>query len=199
MRALTGEPAFRNIQNLEAIVFRQSYILEMNYYTQMKAYGDILQTASNVQTGMRTYQRELALPHVVTMRFLLAQAYFFSTAYGSCLDELEILLRMKHADTISDLHRDARIMQLLSHFMLGNYQLCESLITSLQRSLLKQKNTFKTYSELFSFLKKHMFDIQKPDIRAFRKKLEVLAKKEKTVFGNFDLLQWADGRGLTKE
>lgn len=199
LRSLPGKPEFRHINNLEANVFRQSYLLELNYYVSSDNYKEALAIVQDVKYGLKKYGDKIAKPNIVTFRYLMAYILFCNGDFKSCLDEILWILKSKDAEKITDIFRDARVLELLCHFELGNYLLVESLITSLQRSFTAEKITFETYRELLRYMKQSVQKLHKPDLGILQKKLLQLSEKEseKPVFNNLNYLWWA--QKLTKQ
>ena len=199
LRSLPGKPEFRHIHNLEANVFRQSYLLELNYYVSSDNYSEAMEIINPVKQGLKKYGEKIAKPNIVTFRYLLAYILFCNGDYKNCLDETLWILKSKEAEKITDIYRDTRMLQLLCHFELGDYLLVESLITSIQRSFIAEKIKFETYKELLRYIKQSVQKINKPNLNALRGKLTELNENsnEKTVFNNLNYLWWANH--LTKQ
>jgi len=192
LRHLPTLPEFRHIQNLDANVFRLSYLLEMNYYVSAEKFSDALDCIQPIQTGLRRYADKIAKPNVITLRYLVAYTYFCNRQFNACLDELLVLMHTKDVEQISDIYRDSRMMQLLCHFELGDYLLLDSLITSLQRYLQNHKQQQTTYKVLLRYIKQCIQKPEKPDLSGLARRLKELSGKEneKPVFNNFNYMYW---------
>lgn len=194
LRSLPSKPEFRHINNLEANVFRQSYLLELNYYISSDNYEQALAIIDDVRKGLKKFGDKIARPNIITFRYLMAYTLFCNADYKNCLDEILLILNTREAEKISDIFRDARLLELICHFELGNHLLVESLITSFQRWLTTEKVKYETYKEILRYIKQCIQKIDKPDLVSFRSKLRTLStrKEEKPVFNNINYNWWAN-------
>ncbi|MBC8172370.1 MAG: hypothetical protein H7X71_00570 [Chitinophagales bacterium] len=192
LRALPLKPEFRHIQNLEANVFRLSYLLEMNYYISTERFEEALQKVHTIQKGLKIFENKIALPNAITLHYINAYTLFTNKKFSGCLDELQVILHTHAADTITDIYRDTRMMQILCHFEMGDHMLVDSLIISMQRSLLSQKIKQQTHKIVIRFIKQSIQKVDKPPRADLIKKLVLLADNEKNVFNNFNYLYWAE-------
>ena len=65
---------------------------------------------------------------------------------------------MAHLDLRIDLQCYARLLHMMSHYELGNYDIMESLIKSVYRFMAKMKNLTVVEEEMFAFLRSS-FDV----------------------------------------
>ncbi|MBC8047092.1 MAG: hypothetical protein H7Y00_09880 [Fimbriimonadaceae bacterium] len=192
LRSLTIQTEFKHINNLEANVFRLSYLLEINYFISTKQFAEIINYKNTIEEGLKKHKNKISGPGVITMNYLIAYAFFCNGHFTECLDEINMLLQTKDAETVIDIYMDARMMQLLCHFELHNYQLLESLLISMQRLLTAQNIKQQTYKIILRYLKQYSQKANKPSFISFKKQLQELAadKKEKIAFNNFDYVYW---------
>lgn len=192
MRSLPALPEFKHIQNLDANVFRLSYLLEMNYYVSGEQFDKALNCLSEIKIGLIKFKNQIAKPNIITLRYLCAYTLFCKRNFKTCLSELIHLLNIKEIETISDLYRDSRMMEMLCHFELGDNFLVESQIISFNRLLQIKKMKYQTFKVIMRFIKQSTQKIQKPKKEYLEKELLNLSEKdyEKSLFNNFNYVYW---------
>ncbi len=193
LRSLQLKPEFRAIQNLEATIFRQSYLLEMNYYVSTEKFDLALNCVPIIEAGLKKYRSTIAVTNVITLRYLIAYTLFCARDFKKCLDQLLELLQLREAESVTDLYRDSRILQMLCHFELGDFMLVESMITSLLRTVLAGKIRYETHRIVIRYIRQSIQKIEKPDLNSLQKKLTILStqQEESHLFNNFNYIYWA--------
>ncbi|MFI5172626.1 MAG: hypothetical protein ACHQFW_09555 [Chitinophagales bacterium] len=193
MRSLPGLPEFKHIQNLEANVFRLSFLLEMNLYVSGEDFEKALRCMEDIQKGLAKYRDKIPKPNIITLRYLSAYTLFCTKRFNECLSELLIIMNMKEAESIADIYRDTRMLELICHFELGDHFLLESQIISFQRLLITKKIRSRTLKIVIRFLKQSTQKLSKPKSKDLEKELLILSEneEEKIVFNNLNYLYWA--------
>ena len=192
LRSTPGLAEFKHIRHLEANVFRLSYLLELNYLVSQGLFGKALDCIRIVDSGLKKHGDKIPKPNIITLRYLSAYVMFCNGKFEDCLSELFILFSIKDSETVSDLYRDSRMMQLICHFEMGDHFLVDSLIISFQRYLLAKKIKYQTYSTIIRFIKQYTQKLQKPKRQELENKLLSLSENEgeKIAFNNLNYLHW---------
>ena len=98
-----------------------------------------------------------------------------------------------------DLQCYARLVHLLAHYELGNYELMESLTKSVYRFMAKMKNLTVVEEEMFKFLRKS-FQISrreiKPELEKLLSKIKHLEYNhiETRSFAYLDIISWLESK-----
>ena len=98
------------------------------------------------------------------------------------------------------IYSGAMIVNLLTHFELGNYQLLESLLLNTYRMMYKRKLLYSSEKIILKYLKKYLriqnnhqimqsFQTLKQELQAIRSK-----KFEQNFLPNFDLVVWIESK-----
>ena len=111
----------------------------------------------------------------------------------------ELIMNESKEDVVKDIFYFARVLNLLIHFELKNYDLLDSLLLSTPKYLKARRNLFKTELAIFRFLRKMLNakdSKEKQDLQAsFKAELAELSKLAEEarlfsylglVFGNFE-------------
>ncbi len=102
-------------------------------------------------------------------------------------------------DLRTDLQCYSRLLHLIAHYELGNFQLLEYLIKSVYRFMAKMGNLSLVEEEIFKFLRKS-FNLSPGKLKPeFEKLLEKLKKYEKNRFETrafvyLDIISWLESK-----
>ena len=114
------------------------------------------------------------------------------------IDYLNRIINAK-SDLRNDLQCYARLLNLIAHYELGNFDLLEYLIKSVYRYMSKMENLSKVEEEVFSFLRRS-FHV---GARALKPEFEKLLDKLKQYEGNhletrafayLDIISWLESK-----
>jgi len=104
----------------------------------------------------------------------------------------------------TDLRCYARLLHLIAHYELGNFEILEYLLKSVTRFMAKMENLGLAETEIFSFLKRS-FRLQPNELKpAFIKLLDNLKAIEKDklasrAFMYLDVISWLESKIEGKE
>jgi hypothetical protein len=124
--------------------------------------------------------------------------YFGSGNNEKAIDYLNKIINWK-VDLRTDLQCYARLLHLIAHYELGNYELLEYLIKSVYRFMAKMKNLSIVEEEIFKFLRKSFSLSPSKIISAFKslkEKLERLQGNplETRSFMYLDIIAWLESK-----
>jgi hypothetical protein len=128
--------------------------------------------------------------------------YFGSEDYGTCIDYLQKIIN-EQVDIRDDLQSYARLLHLMAHFEMGNYELMEYLTKSVYRFMAKKKNVTVLEEEMFKFLRTS-FQLPRTKLRAeletFLQKIKKFEKSrfESRAFAYLDIISWVESKVYQK-
>jgi hypothetical protein len=102
-----------------------------------------------------------------------------------------------------DLQCYARLMHLMAHYELGNFEIIDSLIRSVYRFMSKKENLTIVEQEMFKFLR-NSFQVHRQKLKpAFQELLVSLKKLEKNrfqtrSFAYLDIISWIESKLMDK-
>jgi len=125
--------------------------------------------------------------------------YFGAADYQKVVFWLNKIINMKDVDLRSDIHSFARILNLISHYELGNIDLIDYYIRSTYRFLIKKNDLHLFQKIIMKFLRKLSSITQDQLTDAFkelREQLLPLNEKfyERRPFIYFDIISWLESR-----
>ena len=128
---------------------------------------------------LKEYGLYLDTHRVLVFYYKIACLYFGSGDNEKAIDYLNRIINQK-ADLRTDLQCYARLLHLIAHYELGNFDLLEYLIKSVYRYMAKMENLSKVEEEIFTFLRRS-FHV---GAHALKPEFEKLLNKLKKYEGN---------------
>ena len=147
---------------------------------------------------MEVYAPLLDKHRILVFNYKTAMLYFGSGDYSTCIDYLQRIIN-DNIDLRYDLQCYARLLHLLSHYELKNYELMETLTKSVYRFMSKMKNFTVVEEEMFRFLR-YSFKISrvrmKPELQKFLDTVKHFEKNrfETRAFAYLDIISWVESK-----
>src|SRR5439155_19054041 len=139
---------------------------------------------------------------VLVFYYKIASLYFGSAHYEECIDYLNKIINWK-INLRNDLQCYARLLLLIAHYELGNFDLLEYLIKSVYRYMAKMENLSTVEEEIFKFLRRSFF-LSPDKLKAeFKRLLASLKRYEKNRFESralayLDVISWLESKVYNK-
>jgi hypothetical protein len=89
---------------------------------------------------------------VLVFNYKIATLYFGSGDYATCIDYLRRIIN-DNVDLRYDIQCYARLLHLLAHYELENFDIMDSLIKSVYRYMTKMETITVIEEEIFKFLR----------------------------------------------
>jgi hypothetical protein len=157
-----------------------------------------LTLVNEVSEKLSEYDSYIDHHRILVFNYKIATLYFGSGDYGKSIDYLQRIIN-DHVDLRYDLQCYSRLVHLLAHYELGNYELMESLTKSVYRFMAKMKNLTVVEEEMFKFLRKS-FQISrreiKPELEKLLSKIKHLEynRFETRSFAYLDIISWLESK-----
>ncbi|MFC4263520.1 hypothetical protein ACFOWM_11555 [Ferruginibacter yonginensis] len=135
---------------------------------------------------------------IMVFNYKIASMYFGDGNYDVCIDYLQKIIN-ESGEVRNDLQSYARLMHLIAHFELGNYELMESLTKSVYRFMSKKESFTVVEDAMFKFLRKS-FHVSKSmlqhELELFLHKIKDLERNrfETRVFAYLDIISWLEAK-----
>jgi hypothetical protein len=161
-----------------------------------------LKIVPQIEEKLNEYSIFVDQHRILVFNYKIASLHFGSGNYEKAIDYLH---RIIHGpmDMRIDLQCYSRLMHLLSHYELGNYEILDSLSKSVHRFMEKMKNLTTVEEAVFKFLKTSFQ--QSPDkIKgALQQLLNEIKHLEKNrfqtrSFAYLDIISWAESKVYNK-
>jgi hypothetical protein len=175
---------------------------KINQHLMTGSFREGLAMIPELEKKLDEYALYVDRHRILVFNYKIANLYFGSGDYATSIDYLQKIIH-DHLDLRYDLQCYARLLHLLAHYEMGNYEIIESLIKSVYRFMARMKNLTVVEEEMFRFLRKS-FDISprklKPELEELLYKVKHLEKNpfETRSLAYLDIISWLESKVLEK-
>ncbi|HSN60730.1 MAG TPA: hypothetical protein VLR49_07335, partial [Ferruginibacter sp.] len=145
--------AVKQNPNNRILVYQYLYTARLNYHFLQGSFDKGLRMVPFLEKMLKQYGQYLDAHRVLVFYYKIASLYFGSGNSSRAIDYLNRIINNK-ADLRTDLQCYARLLHLIAHYELGNFDLLEYLIKSVYRFMSKMDNLSKAEDEIFDFLRR---------------------------------------------
>ncbi|MBS4065595.1 MAG: hypothetical protein KGZ74_13630 [Chitinophagaceae bacterium] len=177
----------------------------INGHLMSGTFKEGLRIVPEIETKLNEYSLFVDSHRILVFNYKIALLYFGSGNYDKAIDYVHRIMNGPMELRI-DLQCYARLIHLLSHYELGNYEILDSLSKSVQRFMEKMKNFTKAEEALLKFLKNSFAESPDKINKALNKLLDDIKHLEKSrhetrAFAYLDIISWAESKvkGKTME
>ena len=155
-----------------------------------------------IEEKLTEYDLFIDTHRILVLNYKMAMLFFGSGDYETCIDYLQRIIN-DSVDLRSDLQCYARLLHLMAHFELGNFELMESLTKSVYRFMARKLNLTVLEEEMFKFLR-HSFHVSrhalKQELETFLQKIKKFEKNrfETRAFAYLDIISWVESKVYQK-
>jgi tetratricopeptide (TPR) repeat protein len=188
----------KNNDNNTIQVFVYLYTAEINRHFMQGTFDEGLKFVPYITDKLKEYSLYLDTHRVLVFYYKIASLYFGSGDYDNTVTYLTKIINWK-INLRNDLQCYARLLHLIAHYELGNYDLLEYLTKSVYRFMAKMENLSMVEEEIFLFLRK-AFNISpknlKPEFEKLLAKLKQIEnnKFENRAFAYLDIISWLESK-----
>lgn len=184
--------------NNRILTYQYLYTARINLHFLHGTFDKGLLMVPFLEKMLKNYGIYLDTHRVLVFYYKIACLYFGSGDNEKAIDYLNRIINNK-ADLRTDLQCYARLLHLIAHYELGNFQLLEYLIKSVYRYMAKMENLSGVEEEVFTFLRRSFHvgaHALKPE---FQKLLAKLRKYEGNpletrAFAYLDIISWLESK-----
>jgi hypothetical protein len=161
-----------------------------------------LKIVPDIVQKLEAYSLFVDSHRILVFNYKIASLYFGSGDYSTSIDYLQKVMSGS-MDLRIDLQCYARLLHLMAHYEIGNYELMESLTKSVYRFMAKMKNLTVVEEEMFRFLR-NTFSVSprqvKPELEKFLVKIKHLERNrfETRAFAYLDVISWVESKVYEK-
>src|SRR6188474_2816928 len=194
----TKHPIITGNENNRILTYVYLYTAKLNLCFLQGNFTKGLKLVPFLEKMLKEYGLYLDKHRVLVFYYKIASLYFGSGDNEKAIDYLGKIINEK-ADLRTDLQCYSRLLHLIAHYELGNFELLEYLIKSVYRYMAKMQNLSKVEEEIFAFLRRSFrvgAHALKPE---FEKLLETLKKYERNpletrAFSYLDIISWLESK-----
>lgn len=200
LRRLAGHRLVRLNENLQIRLFKYSYAHQFNGYFMIGDFKRGVKLLRRIEARLEGYIGMLDRHSELVLFYKIACLYFGNGDYRDALKWLNRIINYEDQDIREDVHSFARIINLITHFELGNQDVLEYYLRSTYRFLLKKDDLHLFQQYILEFMKNLRRDMTSKELIAefvtLRNKLLVLSesKYDKRAFVYFDIISWLESK-----
>ena len=191
-------PQGQHHDNFRIHTYIYIHLAKINWHLMTGTFKEGLVLVPDLNAKLSEYYLYIDHHRVLVFNYKIATLYFGSGDYSTSIDYLQLIIN-NNVDLRYDLQCYARLVHLLAHYELGNYELMESLTKSVYRFMSKMKNLTVVEEEMFKFLRKS-FQISRREIKSELEKLLSKIKHleynhiETRSFAYLDIISWLESK-----
>jgi tetratricopeptide (TPR) repeat protein len=188
----------RGNANNNILVFVYLYTAEINGHFMKGTFDEGVQLVPTIIEKLKEYSLYLDTHRVLVFYYKIASLYFGCGDYDNTVTYLTKIINWK-VNLRNDLQCYARLLHLIAHYELGNYELLEYLTKSVYRFMAKMENLSGVEEEIFLFLRKS-FNLSPKQLKPEFEKLLAKLKKiesdrfESRAFAYLDIISWLESK-----
>ena len=200
LNALTSQPDITITENVRLILFKYYYAHEINRRFMLGDFSGGIRMIKDMDMDINQFIDRLDNHYRIIFYYKISCLYFGDSQFHDAVRWLHKIINLKDVDLREDIHSFARIMNLISHYEIGNTDLIEYYIKSLYHFLLKKEDLHQYQKSILSFLKAlTRYPDETELLEEFRKLRERLipltrTTYEKRAFIYFDIISWLDSK-----
>lgn len=179
-------------------VFVYIQIAKLNQHFMEGSFTEGLKDVPMIEEKLKEYELYLDRHRILVFYYKIASLYFGSGDFDKSIDYLNKIINWK-VDLRTDLQCYARLLHLIAHYELGNYDILEYLLKSVYRFMYKMENLSTVEVAVFSFVR-NSFKLSPKQLKpAFEKLLEQLKELEHDRFETrafmyLDIISWLESK-----
>jgi tetratricopeptide (TPR) repeat protein len=181
---------------IQAFIYINS--AKINQHLMQGTFKEGLLLVPYIEEKLKEYALFIDSHRILVFNYKIASLYFGSGDFDTSIDYLQKIIN-DSSDLRGDLQCYARLLHLLAHYELGNFEIIESLTRSVYRFMSKMQNLTVIEEEIFSFLRTS-FRISryklKPELEKFLNKIKQFEKSrfETRAFAYLDIISWVESK-----
>lgn len=173
-------------------------VSRINQHFMEGTFSECLKLVPYIEEKLDEYYLYLDRHRVLVFYYKFASLYFGSGHYEKAIDYLNKIINWK-VDLRTDLQCYSRLLHLIAHYELGNFELLEYLFKSVYRFMAKMGNLSVVEEAIFRFLRRsfHLSPRQlKPEFAQLLEQLKQLQanRYETRAFAYLDIISWLESK-----
>lgn len=173
-------------------------ISRINKHFMEGTFKEGLKLVPDLEKELKEYELYLDRHRVLVFYYKIASLYFGSGDYETSIDYLQKIINWK-VDLRIDLQCYSRLLHLIAHYELGNFELIEYLAKSVYRFMARMQNLSAVEEHIFDFLRRALRTRPSDMKKEFELLLTQLRKYERNqmetrAFNYLDIISWLESK-----
>lgn len=188
--------SFHESNKLQVFVYLNT--ARLNKFFMEGKFTDGLNFVPELEEKLREFEPYLDRHRVLVFYYKIASLYFGAGEFDKAIDYLNKIINWK-VDLRTDLQCYSRLLHLIAHYELGNFQLLEYLAKSVYRFMAKMENLNMVEEEIFRFLRKSLHMSNNMLHEEFKNLLEKLKRQRENPYATraffyLDIISWLESK-----
>ena len=172
-------------------------VATINGHLMKGSFSEGVKMIPEIKQKLSDYALYVDHHRIMVFNYKIATLYFGNEDYDKAIDYLQEIINSPIELRI-DLHSYARLLHLMCHYELGNYDILDGLVKAVHRFMLRMKNLTVVEEKIFRFIRKNYISPQ--DIReGLKPLLESIRHLEKNrhetrAFAYLDIISWLESK-----
>jgi hypothetical protein len=198
LRDMQNEPGFDTIAS-KVRIFTTTYLAELITYIRMGAFSEAMALMDDIMAGMSTHGEKISKEQEVLFAYYIASAYFGAGEFNKALFWINKVMNDNEQQLRQDIYSSSRLLNLVIHYELGNYDLLEYIIKSTFRYLNKSPKDYRVDNLILKHIRKlARLGPPKDHIKVLKEMRQELVEvfenpSERVVLDYFDFIAWLEG------
>lgn len=193
----THEASFN--EQTRTLAFVHTYTAKINKHFLEGTFSEGLKLVDEVNRQVAQLAMRMDSHRVLVFYYKIACLYFGSGDNNHAITYLNKIINLKIGSLRADIQCFARILHLIAHYELRNYDLTEYLIKSVYHFIAKNHDDSQVMAEILKFLKRsgHLGPRQiRTAFRQLKDRLELIARNpyERRSFLYLDIISWLESK-----
>lgn len=174
------------------------YSAKLNQHIMEGSFDQGILLIPQIEKELEEYNLYLDRHRILVFNYKIAMLYFGNAEFGKSIDYLQKIIN-DSVDLRTDLQCYARLLHLMAHYELGNYDLIEYLTRSVYRFMAKMENLTVIEEAMFKFLRNNFYISAKklqPEFESFLKTIKQFEKSrfQTRSFAYLDIISWVESK-----
>lgn len=189
-------------ENFKVQTFMYLYTAKINRHFMRGTFKEGLELVPFIEDKLSEYHMFLDKHRVLVFNYKIATLFFGSGDYSSCIDYLQRIIN-DNVDLRYDIQSYARLLHLMSHYELGNFDILEYLTKSVYRFMARMHNFTVVEEAMFKFLRNSLKLKPKEIKEELKTLLNTIKEYEKNrfetrAFAYLDVISWVESKVYDK-
>lgn len=191
--------------SLQTRIFVTSYDTEINLYLKSGDFEKGIMLVPDIEAGIKNLKEKINKEAVVLFAFNISYLYFGAGDFDNSLKWLNKIINDKELNIREDIQCFARIINILVHYELNNFDLIDYIIKSTKRYLSGKNKLLKFEQTFLSYIKKLINSKNDKDkmyvYEQMLSELSALSKDDSEINLNeyFDFISWLESKIKNKK
>ncbi len=186
-------------ENTKTLAFVHTYTAKINKHFLEGTFNEGLSIVPELLVLLKLHNVQMDQHRILVFYYKIACLYFGSGDNNTAILYLNKIINLKIGNLRSDIQCFARILHLIAHYELKNYEVTEYLLPSVYHFLEKNKDLSAVVDEILRFLKKfNHIGLRglRPAFIELKNRLEVIARDpyERRFFLYLDVRSWLESK-----